>query len=164
KRLILSQTNALDLERLFDGGPRSAMGKISASWANHLDIDEAELRRALRTLALNVRVQSAEDIRAHLNDRFEAVGLIPISTSESAFIYDDLIRKLHGQGRKTFDRSSFREIVRAEKLLKGAVPPSRTVLGVRSFMHPINPIEERTTRSLDLVPKFAGRYLQQGED
>ena len=162
--LILNQTNALDLGRLFEGRSRSKMGKIRAHWTNHLQVGENELQLAMRTLCLNVRVRSAEDIRAHLNDLFETVGLRRIPASESAFIYDDLIRKLHGQGRKAFDRRTFREMVRDEKLLEGDAPPSRTIVGVRSFMHPINPIEARTARNLDLVPMFAGRYLEENQD
>jgi len=162
--LILNQTNALDLGRLFEGGSRSKFGKIRALWMEHLQVDENELKRATRTLCLNVRVRSAEDIRAHLNDLFEAVGLCRIPTSESAFIYDELIRKLHGQGRKVFDRKSFRELVSDEKLLGSDTSASRTVIGVRSFMHPINPIEARTARNLDLVPMFSGRYLQANVD
>jgi hypothetical protein len=164
RRLIMSQTNALELGRLFEGGSRSAMGKIRAHWVGHLGIGEDELRLAVRTLCLNVRVRSAEDIRTHLNDLFEAVGLRRMPASESAFVYDDLIRKLHAQGRKVFDRASFREMVRDENLLESDTPASRTVIGVRSFMHPINPIEARTARNLDLVPMFSGRYLQANED
>lgn len=163
-RLVMSQTNSLDLERLFEGGPTSAAGKMRSCWMDHLGIDADELRLALRTLGLNTRVRSAEQIREHLNDRFEAVGLRCVPNEETAFLYDDLIRKLHAQGRKVFDRASFRDMVREEKLLAGDAPPERTVVGVRSFMHPIDPIEARTVHSLDLVPMFEGRYLKGDQD
>ena len=54
--------------------------------------------------------------------------------------------------------------MREEKLLAGDAPPERTVIGVRSFMHPIDPIEARTVHSLDLVPMFEGRYLRKDQD
>lgn len=162
--LISTQTNALNLTQLYRAGDRSANGRIRAHWANHLGITEEELRLTAGTLVLNTRVRSAEDIRMHLNDLFEAVGLRRISPSESSFVYDDVIRKLHAQGRKVFDRKSFREMVADEKLLAGDQPPARTTIGVRSFVHPINPIEARSTRTLDLVPQFEGRYLRDGHD
>jgi hypothetical protein len=43
-----------------------------------------------------------------LNDRFAAMGLVRVRVSEAGFFYDDLINKLHSQGRKDFDRESFR--------------------------------------------------------
>ncbi|NEJ21659.1 SAVED domain-containing protein [Rhizobium leguminosarum] len=164
RRLILSQTNSLDLAKLYEGGANSANGKIRAHWANRLGITEEELKLALGTLVVNTRVRSAEDIRAHLNDLFEAVGLRRISSSESGFVYDDVIKKLHAQGHKVFDRKAFREMVADEKLLASDEPPPRTTIGVRSFLHPINPIEARATRTLDLVPQFDGRYLREGHD
>ncbi len=162
--LISTQTNALNLTQLYNGGARSANGKIRAHWANHLGITEEELRLAVGTLVLNTRVRSAEEIRTHLNDLFEAVGLRRISPSESSFVYDDVIRKLHAQGRKVFDRKSFRDMVADEKLLASDQPSPKTTIGVRSFVHPINPIEARATRTLDLVPQFEGRYLREGRD
>lgn len=164
RRLILNQDYSLNLKHLYEGGQTSANGQIRAHWANHLGITEEELRTALGTLVVNTRVRSAEEIRTHLNDLFEAVGLRRVPVSESAFIYDDVIRKLHSQGRKVFDRASFRDMVADEKLLASDQPPARTTVGVRSFIHPINTIEGRATRTLDLVPMFDGRYLRDGED
>ncbi|TCR76790.1 SAVED domain-containing protein [Rhizobium sp. BK376] len=164
RRLIVNQTNSLNLTKFYEGGPTSANGKIRAHWANHLGITEEELRLAVGTLVLNTRVRSAEDIRTHLNDLFESVGMRRIPPSESGFVYDDLIKKLHAQGRKTFDRKSFRDMVADEKLLASDEPPARTTIGVCSFVHAINPIEARATRTLDLVPQFDGRYLREGHD
>jgi hypothetical protein len=164
RKLILNQDYSLNLKQLFEGGPTSANGKIRAHWVDHLGITEDELRTAAGTLVLNTRVRSADEIRIHLNDLFEAVGLRRVASSESAFIYDDLIRKLHSQGRKVFDRATFRDMVADEKLLASDQPPARTTVGVRSFVHPINTIEGRATRTLDLVPMFDGRYLRDGED
>ena len=158
--LIMNQTNAIDLAALFKGGGRSAMGKLRASWAEHLVIDEDELRRVIRTLGVNLRIRSGEDIRAHLNDRLRLVGLREAPASEAGFFYDDLIRKLHAQGRKVFDRKTFREMAEEERILTARAQQRSTVIGVRSFMHPIDNIEARTAASLNLVPYFDGRYLR----
>lgn len=160
RKLILNQTNALDLGTIFAGGANSMMGRVRGLWGGHLDIDDDELRRLLRTLGVNLRIRSGEDLRDQLNDRFEAVGMRTIPRDEAGFSYDDLIRKLHAQGRKTFDRKSFRELVNDEKLLAGPKAPAKTTIGVRSFMHPIDSIEARATTTLNLVPYFEGRFLK----
>lgn len=161
RRLITNQHDAIDVNELFKGGERSATGKLRGHWANHLGIDEDELGRVVRTLGINLRIRSGEAIRAHLNDRMRLVGLREAPASEAGFFYDDLIRKLHAQGRKIFDRKSFREMAEEEKLFSGGEEPRRTVIGVRSFMHPIDSLEARTSVNLNLVPFFDGRYLRE---
>jgi len=164
RKLILNQTNALDIDPIFVGGLASAMGRLRSLWAGHLQIDEPELRALLRTLGVNLRIRSGEDLREQLNDRFEVVGMRTIPRDEAGFSYDDLIRKLHAQGRKKFDRKSFRELVNDEKLLAASKVTPKTTIGVRSFMHPIDSIEARATTTLNLVPFFDGRFLKDGTD
>nr|WP_200985167.1 SAVED domain-containing protein [Rhizobium rhizogenes]QCL10072.1 hypothetical protein pC5.8d_769 [Rhizobium rhizogenes] len=161
-KLIRTQWNALDLDALFEGGPRSAMGKLRAEWADHLGIDECELRHLARTLMLHTRLQSGAQLRDQLNDRFASVGMRQISAAQTGYEYDDLIRKLHAQGRKEFDRESFRDLVRDENLLAGPPEPEKTTVGVRSFMHPIDNLSVRVPEMLDLVDDFDGRYLKEG--
>lgn len=164
RKLILNQTNALDLDAVFVGGTNSIMGRLRCLWGEHLQIDDDKLRRVLRTLGVNLRIRSGEDLREQLNDRFAAVGMRTIPRDEAGFSYDDLIRKLHAQGRKQFDRKSFRELVNDEKLLAGLKEPPRTTIGVRSFMHPIDNIEARATTTLNLLPYFDGRFLKDEAD
>lgn len=160
RKVILNQTNALDIDPIFVGGSGSMMGRLRETWGGHLQIDDEELRIVLRTLGVNLRIRSGEDLREHLNDRFAAVGMRTISRDEAGFSYDDLIKKLHAQGRKQFDRKSFRELVNDEKLLAGPKEPPKTTIGVRSFMHQIDNIEARATTTLNLVPHFDGRFLK----
>jgi len=160
RKVILNQTNALDIEPIFVGGANSMMGRLRETWGGHLQIDQEELRRVLRTLGFNLRIRSGEDLREHLNDRFAAVGMRTIPRDEAGFSYDDLIKKLHAQGRKQFDRKSFRELVHDEKLLSGPKEPPKTTIGVRSFMHQIDNIEARATTTLNLVPHFDRRFLK----
>jgi hypothetical protein len=140
------------------------MGRLRSQWSEHLGIDASELRLLVRTLGLNLRIRSGEDLREHLNDKFAAVGMRRVSPDEAGFSYDDLVRKLHAQGRKEFDRKSFRALVEEEKLLSGPKQPPATIVGVRSFMHPIDDIEARTTTTLNLVPHFDGRFLNDESD
>ncbi|MGY2991211.1 SAVED domain-containing protein [Mesorhizobium sp. URHB0026] len=160
RKLILNQTNALDLDAMFQGGNSSLMGRLRLLWRGHLDIDEPELRLLVRTLGVNLRIRSGEDLREHINDKFAAVGMRRVPRDEAGFSYDDLIRKLHAQGRKEFDRETFRALVHEERLLAEAKDPPKTTIGVRSFMHPIDNIEARAPMTLDLVPHFDGRFLK----
>ena len=79
------------------------------------------------------------------------------SRTEAGFFYDDLIAKLHAQGRADFDCKTFREMCDTEQLLEKR-QPRPTTIGVRSFMHPIDNLEDRCERTLNLVPHFDGRY------
>ncbi|HEY8264854.1 MAG TPA: SAVED domain-containing protein [Methyloceanibacter sp.] len=160
RKLILNQHNALDIAGLFKGGPRSEMGQLRAQWADHLGVDEDQLRVLVRTLGINLRIRSGADIRDHLNERFARLGMKAIPASEAGFSYDDTIKKLHAQGRKEFDRASFRDMVRSENLLADRKDPPSWTIGVKSFMHPIDSLEARTNESLNLAPYFEGRYLR----
>ena len=106
-----------------------------------------------------MRLGSAEELRDRLNDKFAAVGMLRIPVDEAGFGYDDVIAKLHAQGRNDFDRESFRAMVREEKLLVLKEPPE-TVCGVRSFMHQIDNFEGRSPIDLNFVPFFEGRFLK----
>ncbi|WP_137157428.1 SAVED domain-containing protein [Rhizobium sp. FKL33] len=162
-KLIRTEWNALDLDLLFDGGPGTVMGRLRTGWADHLGIDEPELRKLARTLVFHTRLQSGAQLREQLNDRFASVGMRQISSAQTGFEYDDLIRKLHLQGRKEFDRKSFGELVREQNLLAGPPEPERTIVGVRSFMHPIDNLSARVPDMLDLIGDFDGRYLKDGK-
>lgn len=139
--------------------PESMMGKVREAWSGHLGIDHDGLRLVARTLAISRRLESGADLRERLNDRFPAVGMRRVPPSETGFFYDDLIRKLHAQGRNTFDAASFRDLVADEGLLAPAQPRPKT-LGVRSFMHPIDDIEARSDESVNLVSHFDGRHIR----
>ena len=70
-----------------------------------------------------------------------------------------------GKARLEFDRDGFLEMCRREKLLEPAGAPSRSLtIGIRSFMHPIDNLEDRCNRSLNLVPYFEGRYIRNPQD
>ncbi len=160
-RLILMQWQALDLARLFDGTTdASAMGGVRKLWREHLGLDDDALALVARTLGVTLRLDSGDELRDRLNDRFAAVGLVRVPTSEAGFFYDDLIGKLHGQGRKDFDRESFRAMCEQENLFDKDRERNPVTVGVRSFMHPIDDLEARCDKTLNLVPQFDGRFIR----
>lgn len=164
--LVDKSSDAIRRDRLFAGKTdKSRMGKVRRLWREHLGIDDVELDLVARVLAVAETSESLLWLRERLDDRFGAVGLRRVAASESAFLYDDLIIKLLAQNRIEFDRDSFREMARREGILIGAAPPAPgPTIGIRSFMHPIDNLENRCDRLLNLVPYFDGRYIRDQDD
>lgn len=164
--LIEKSSDAINRERLFAGKTdRSRMGQVRKLWREHLCIDDDALRQMIRTLAIAETSESLQTLRQRLDERFAVVGLRRESSSHSGFSYDDLIAKLLAQGRVDFDRERFGEMARQEGIL--GEPTSMgggLVIGVRSFAHPIDRLENRCERVLDLVPYFDGRYIRRDAD
>lgn len=164
--LIGKSSDAIILDRLFEGKTdNSRMGQVRKLWREHLNTDDAALRLVARVLAVAESPESLMSLRERLDERFAAVGLKRVPASESAFPYDVLAAALLAQGRTVFDRHSFREMARAEGILGDPAPSGNGLtIGIRSFMHPIDNLENRCERMLDLVPHFDGRYIRDPAD
>ena len=163
--LIGKSSDAVDLDRLFVGKTdRSRMGAVRKLWREHLGIDDNALHLLARVLAVAETPESLMALRERLDERFAAVGLERVPASKSTFFYDDLIAKLLAQGVE-FDRDSFREMALREGILDKPAPAEHVlVIGVRSFMHAIDNLENRSERMLNLVPYFNGRYVREKAD
>ena len=167
--LIGKSSDAIDVERLFTGKTdRSRTGKVRRLWREHLEINEEELRDLARVLSIAESAESLETLRTRLDERFAALGLRRVPMAESGFVYDDLPIKLLGQGPVEFDRNTFRAMADREGIL---VEPAMNeanetglVIGVRTFMHAIDHLEDRCDEMLDLVRYFDGRYVRQETD
>lgn len=159
--LVRKESDAIDIARLFDGTTdRSSMGKVRRCFREHLGVDDAGLEKILGSLAVAESPASLATLRDNLDDRFAVVGLRRVPSSESAFLYDDLAAKLLAQGRIEFDRAGFYAMCAREGLLSDKAPFNGLSIGVRSFLHPIDDMEERCDRMLDLVPYFDDRYIR----
>jgi SMODS-associated and fused to various effectors sensor domain len=161
-QLVRKESDAIDNARLFDGTTdRSRMGQVRKLWREHLHLDEEQLRLMTRTLALVETTESLTALRERLDERFAIVGLRRVPAAETSFLYDDLIFKLLAQGRVEFDKDTFRAMCLREDLLREPIPsPDALTIGIRSFMHPIDNLEDRCDRMLNLVPYFEGRYIR----
>lgn len=160
--LIRTEAGGLDIDRLFTGKTKgSAMGKLRECWQTHLSIDDSTLRAFADSLCFSTVGDSLEELRDRLNDRLAVVGLRPAADHHSAYEYDDLIVKLHQQGDVEFDEVGFRSLCDDEELWGTSPPaPSLPTIGIRSFMHRFDALEDRCDQMLDLVPFFDGRYLR----
>lgn len=164
--LVRKESDALDLTRLFEGTTdRGRVGQVRKLWCEHLGVDHAGLALVACTLAVAEAPESLASLRERLDDRFAAVGMKRVPPDEAAFFYDDLAAKLLAQGRIEFDRDGFRKLAEQEKLIDSAARPADVLgIGIRSFMHPIDPLEDRCARMLNLVPYFDGRYIRDESD
>jgi len=164
--LVRKESDALDLDRLFDGTTdQSHMGHVRKRWREHLEVDHGTLSLVARVLALAETPESLVSLRERLDEKFAVVGMKRVPATDSGFIYDDLIVKLLAQGRMEFDRESFRTMCWQEGLLEPSGQPKDVLaIGIRSFMHPIDNLEDRCERMLNLVPYFDGRYIRNETD
>lgn len=164
REMIHRRANNLRLDKLYAGSTaQSASGLLRQTWREHLGIPDEALRMLARTLAFSETSESLEEIRDGLNDQFAFAGLKQVPANESAFIYDEVVFQWMAQGRTHFDRSSFYAACKDEGLLdKGS--PNPIVFGVKSFQHPTDPLEERCTAVLNLLPKFYDRQIRPESD
>lgn len=162
--MIGTRSGALRPGRLFDGTTaRSKAGGVRSLWRSHLDLDEDALRAFAGTLAFGQAAGSLDDLREDLDMVFLMAGLRRIPANQSNFPYDDLIFQWMGQGRQEFDREGFRDACRREGMLAASPAPTVTY-GVKSFEHPIDPLETRCAAVLDLTPLFEDRFIRDEAD
>jgi len=164
RRLVRKRSNALDVGLLFSTSrDTSTMGAVRKVWRDHLGIDDAHLRSVARTMAFAEATDSLDELRERLDDLFALVGLRRVSAGESAFPYDEIVFQWLAQGRLEFDRRGFQAACRKEGLL-GAGGSRHRVFGVKSFEHPIDRLEDRCVKVLNLVRLFDERYIRSEQD
>lgn len=164
RAMLGTRSGAVRLDRLFGSRTdNSTTGAVRRMWRDHLTIDDQELRHLARMLAFGEATDTLDGLRDNLDILFRCVGLRRIPASASAFPYDDTVFQWMAQGRLEFDQASFRAICSREGLLAQAEGRAR-VYGVKSFEHPIDRLEERCHKVLNLVPAFDERYIRSDGD
>lgn len=160
-----SESNELNIKTLFTGKtPRSRMGAVRQCWCDHLGIDDDALAPFAATLSICDNVWSMGEIRERMDDRLASAGLRGVPVSQSGYLYDDLVLKLHNEGDVDLDETGLREICDREGLWDSAAVEEPFTLGIRSFMHKFDDLEQRCDALLDLVPFFDGRFLREGQE
>ncbi len=158
--LLRNRSHTFHLPEFFSGTTqRSASFRVRQLWRDHLRIDDEVLRGLVGSLALPYFGQSLDSMREMLDTTFLAYGLQRVPTESSVDPYDDRVRQWAAQGRNVFDRDSFRDACAKEGILVSG-SSKKMVFGVKSFEHPIDKLEDRCTRTLDLVPEFDDRLIR----
>lgn len=162
---VVSRRNGeLRLEKLFDGTTdASAKGKIRKAWRERLKLaTDEDLKRIVTPLRIHAPYQSLEALSKELNFRLEFAGLKPVDDGHVGHYYDDLIRKLHGNGTHDFDRDALRTCCEGEGLWIGRVAEvgDRIPIGIRSFLRFAEHLEDQTAHLLCLLQYFDVRHIR----
>jgi len=156
----------LRLEILFDGKTdKSRMGEVRSRWREHLCIGDEELRKVIAPLRLLTQAGSLCSMRDVLNDKLVLAGLQPVDADHVGNPYDDLIQKLHADGKRYFTRSELQNICETEGLWKGGVEQMHESydLGIRSFSRWAEQMEDETDQMLCLLKHFDNRHIKRSE-
>ncbi|MEQ9442143.1 MAG: SAVED domain-containing protein [Cyclobacteriaceae bacterium] len=160
---ILDSDGAIVLNKLLTPGPRSILGTIRERWRNHLGLEtDEELKEVLSPLRIIHSYPGIIRIDTVLNDRLQAAGLTPISAQERTNPYEQLIQKLHAEGKNEFTKQELIEVCKQEGLV---APPSSIetyAVGIRSFVKGAENLEEEVDDMLCLLEHFDDRRLAEG--
>lgn len=168
-KLISGHDRTLLVERLFDGTTdRSRMGKVRKHWREHLSLgSDDELKRIVRGLRVVDGHRSLEELRAEINFKAQAVGLLACNAANSDFRYDELARQLKVRGLSALNRELLVRLCREEGLLvdRKEEPDPFLPIALRSFLGPAADIVGAAPEdTLLLTDDFRQRYLQDGRE
>lgn len=163
RQAIAARSGSLRADRLSEGKTdRSAMGALRRLWREHLDLSDEDLLGFAPHLAIN-SAGSHDELREYLELRLMMAGLHVPPRTESALIYDELIFAWMAQGRREFEATDLRNAVAEEGLLSDGAKKTFS-LGIKSFEHAIDPIEDRCATVLDLTSEFDQRFIRDSRD
>ena len=163
-KTINQRDGAVRVDRLFDGSTsRSALGKLRATWCEHLELDETGLRMLASSLAFATDASTLLDLRDEIDRLLQFRGMRRVPPHEDTCWYDDLTYQWLAQGRIEFDAEEFRAVCSQQGLFEQP-PTAHFSLGVKSFEHPVDHLEDRCSEVLDLVRYFDERPIRSDDD
>lgn len=157
--LVKQRTGELNLEKMFQGGARSASGKLRELWNQHLQLDDARLWALARTLEFATHSQPLSNLREMLDVYLQMHGLVVDPPHQDVCRYDDLVYQWLAAGRLEHDAASLKDALHKQGLFVSQ-PPLKYFIGVKSFRHPIDVLDERCEAVLDLTEHFADRQVR----
>ena len=140
----------------YEKGPRAKSGIVRSKWAEHLSISLEELHSFLDIVRFSLG-KNLIDLAREMELRLKLAGMQPIDLTVTNIIYDDLAWKLFGQGRNLFDRDSFDQMIREEKLVVSP-PTKHSEISIQSFAQFARRPDDLQAAHLDLCRFFDGRF------
>ena len=140
----------------YEKGPQSKRGMVRSKWAEHLSISPEELRSFLDTVRFSLG-KNLIDLAREMGPCLKSAGLQPIDLTVTNTIYDDLAWKLFGQGRNSFDKDSFDQMIREEKLAISP-PIEHGEISIQSFGQFARWSDDFQAVHLNLCEFFDGRF------
>jgi hypothetical protein len=159
RHLVSNRDGEFDIDRLFEGGPRSDIGKIRASWRQRLGgADDQLLARVARHVRVHDNVPMWR-IDRELDARLELAGLFPLDHGSPDHPYVGVSRALIAARRTSHDGCSLRPILDQAGLWRGlsGIDEGPRQIGIKSFGRQVARLEDEAD-VLDLLPFFHGRY------
>lgn len=162
RELYHSDTASLRVDRLFQKGPASRLGKVREAWKANMDVDDAELRRCLERFRIIFGATSTPQFRTEVNTELRLAGFAPIGNDSPVNPYNALIWDLYRQGVKRFDKETLRK--HAGNLWTGTpqLPSDAVVIGIRSYTRHTESMPQQTRAFLPLEANFDERHLLAG--
>jgi hypothetical protein len=162
-QIVSTQNGEIRLEKLFDNKDHSIMAKVRKLWKEHLSLDnDNDLKIIIKNLRLQTSNPNSEQLSQTLNEQLCIYGLIPVETGSLINPYRELIRQLYKRGINKFNRDELLEHCSRENLCLNIakVDESNLNLGIRSFLHWAEFLEDETDDLLDLLPYFDNRQIR----
>jgi len=144
-------------DKFFEASSKSKIGKIRKNIQNHLGVSESDLQRFLKNVRFTLG-NNLTDLSRELSSHLRLAGLKQIDLNSSQFIYDDLAWKYFQQGRNTFDRQSFEQMVIEEGLIDRSSMEGDEI-SIRSFAQFARRPKNVQTAQLDITKFFNGRTI-----
>ncbi len=140
----------------YENGPRSAAGQARSKLAAHLSISSEELLAFLNTVRFRLG-KNLVDLASEMEPRLKLAGLQPIDPTVTHIPYDSLAWELFAQGRNSFDKAAFNQMIREEKLM---VSPAtkHSEISIQSFAQFARRPTDLQVARLDLLPLFDERF------
>ena len=140
----------------YDKGLGSARGKARAKLSAHLEVSEEVLWSFLNTVRFTLG-KDLTDLEKYMEPLLELAGLKSIDPTTTSIIYDDLAWKLFAQGRNSFEKNTFDQMVHAEKLIASS-PRKHSEISIQSFSQFTRRPHDLQAMHLDLRQFFDGRF------
>jgi hypothetical protein len=159
-RLVSNRSGEFVVDRLFEGGERSAMGKVRVAWRDRLGLaSDDDLRPILRHLRIWAG-RSMMQLEELFDDRLRLAGLAPFDRAQRVNPYFGLARRFIADQTWDFDASGLRSVCENEQLWVGLeeIEDAREQLAIKSFSRFAATLEDEAD-VLDLVPYFHGREI-----
>ena len=140
----------------YENGPGSAAGQARSKLAKHLCISEEELHTFLNTVRFTLG-KNLVDLASEMEPRLKLAGLQPIDPTVTHIRYDSLAWELFAQGRNSFDKEAFDQMIHEEKLM--ASPATKhSEISIQSFTQFARRPTDLQVARLDLLPLFDERF------
>lgn len=160
RHVVSNNDGEIVTNKVFEGGPRSAMGKVREQWRKDLNgASDEELERVLRHLRIWAGMPMHQ-VKRDLAAALDRAGIAPPVEAQLNDPYIGMARRFIEAGAHEHRAASLRPVLEQAKLWRGrrvrAASDPRDI-AIKSFSRSAINLEDHAA-VLNLVPDFHGRY------